>query len=685
MANVKNAFPLENLASDIARNNFNYQSVLSGLIEWNTSKADTVTIRLSKDTNPYFEDYTIPTKKAMEISSRRNESEVSGMVYSGNFSMESIIEKGVYGGAFEYDTATFNPSTDISSNEILLNTTDTFNVGDTIKFVGEDLPQELSTTSLYYVVYFQENAIKVSSIPSGSPISITPTTSPSTATVVKYATNPVRSQSDRGDVIVVKPTVSSNGTTKWRLYYTPVIYDWESGSDYRFGNIVRHDDTLYHVIFSVSNSTVEPASDTLNFRKLFHAWEEGTSYMKDDIVTLDGNAYVVRKDVVAETTPENDPSVYMFYATEWTDRAGQNTYTKGQLVYFYGNSYLCKNGIVDDVVSPDADAENWMQVLLFRVPKSTAISATTVIKQEMDRDAAMFVFANDGDDSNDTTKIHTSIEIKEMEQNSIYDRSVGYFPTCNYAYWPDTNAKIWRQNDTYETRDISVTKRQAYSATMVFEHTDQEHAKTINFINYDGPDLDQGLCIYLPIVSEINGGYAYPEDGFTYDFFFRIWPVAAYTKAVTRDHIINKAQIYVYSATDANSIKNDMCGSPIAKFSMSRATNMFIHGENVSIPDKPVCYRATFVYSKARETWMLFDYYQLPDHIFLGPVGFIDPNNPANLDINADTIGDINPNAAFIGYETAGFPLFQDPFTTTRLTPYRVDLEGWEEFKNRIL
>ena len=212
MANVKNAFPLENLASDIARNNFNYQSVLSGLIEWNTSKADTVTIRLSKDTNPYFEDYTIPTKKAMEISSRRNESEVSGMVYSGNFSMESIIEKGVYGGAFDYDTATFNPSTDITSNEILLNTTDTFNVGDTIKFVGEDLPQELSTTSLYYIVYFQENAIKVSSLPSGAPISITPTTSPSTATVVKYTKNPVRSQSDRGDVIVVKPTVSSNGT-----------------------------------------------------------------------------------------------------------------------------------------------------------------------------------------------------------------------------------------------------------------------------------------------------------------------------------------------------------------------------------------------------------------------------------------------------------------------------------------
>ena len=37
MSNVKNAFPLENLAGDIARNNFNYQSVLSGLIEWNTS------------------------------------------------------------------------------------------------------------------------------------------------------------------------------------------------------------------------------------------------------------------------------------------------------------------------------------------------------------------------------------------------------------------------------------------------------------------------------------------------------------------------------------------------------------------------------------------------------------------------------------------------------------------------
>lgn len=685
MSNVKNAFPLENLAGDIARNNFNYQSVLSGLIEWNTSKADTVTIRLSKDTNPYFEDYTIPTKKAMEISSKRNESSVSGMVYSGNFSMESIIEKSVYGGTFEYDTATFNPSTDIESNEILINATSSYWLGCAIKFVGDDLPQEISASSLYYVVAFQENSIQISSTPSGSPMTITPTTTSSTATIVKYSTNPVRNQSDRGDVIVVKPTISSNGTTKWRLHYAPVIYDWESGSDYRFGNIVRHEDVFYHVIFSVSNSTIEPASDSLNFRRMFHEWEEGASYMKDDIVTLDGSAYVVRKDVVAENTPANDPSAYRFYATEWTDDTDHNTYTKGQLVYLDGKSYLCKNGIVNDVVSPDTDAENWMPVLLFRVPKSTAISATTVVKQEMDRDAALFILANDGLDSNDTTKIHLSIETKEMEQNSIYDRSVGYFPTSNYACWPDTSTKIWRTNDTYETRDIDISKRQDYSAMMVFEHTDQEHAKTINFINYDGPDLDQGLCIYLPIVSEINGGYAYPEDGFTYDFFFRIWPVAAYTNAATRDHIINKAQIYVYSAPDTASIKNDQCGKPIAKFSMSRATNMFIHGENVSIPDKPVCYRATFVYSKARETWMLFDYYQLPDHIFLGPVGFIDPNNPANLDINADTIGDINPNAAFIGYETAGFPLFQDPFTTTRLTPYRVDLEGWEEFKNRIM
>jgi hypothetical protein len=62
---------------------------------------------------------------------------------------------------------------------------------------------------------------------------------------------------------------------------------------------------------------------------------------------------------------------------------------------------------------------------------------------------------------------------------------------------------------------------------------------------------------------------------------------------------------------------DDKCETPIAKFSMARTTNFYMFGENVSIPDKPVCYRATFTYSSVEKRWMVTDYYQLPDHIFV--------------------------------------------------------------------
>ncbi len=62
-SNIGYAFPLEKLGSDIARNNYNYQSILNGLIEWNNTNDDTVLIRLTKDTDPWYEDYEIPSKK----------------------------------------------------------------------------------------------------------------------------------------------------------------------------------------------------------------------------------------------------------------------------------------------------------------------------------------------------------------------------------------------------------------------------------------------------------------------------------------------------------------------------------------------------------------------------------------------------------------------------------------------
>jgi hypothetical protein len=197
---------------------------------------------------------------------------------------------------------------------------------------------------------------------------------------------------------------------------------------------------------------------------------------------------------------------------------------------------------------------------------------------------------------------------------------------------------------------------------MLFDHA-AENVSTINYINYDGPDLDQGLCIYLPVESDTSSGISLPEDGYTFEFFFRIWPNPSLNGKVTNDLIINKAQIYVYSVKNASEAYSGSClTNPIAKFSMARLTNFYVYDENIGIANRPVMYRATFIYSASSGTWKIFDYYQLPDHVFIGPVGFVDPTNPGNIS-NSD-----EPGNAFSGMETAGYPMFSDPFDKVFLT-----------------
>ena len=62
--NIRDVNPLEHLTSDLAKARFNYESILNGLVEWNTSKLKDVTVRLMCDTEPGFVDYTFPTRKS---------------------------------------------------------------------------------------------------------------------------------------------------------------------------------------------------------------------------------------------------------------------------------------------------------------------------------------------------------------------------------------------------------------------------------------------------------------------------------------------------------------------------------------------------------------------------------------------------------------------------------------------
>lgn len=260
--------------------------------------------------------------------------------------------------------------------------------------------------------------------------------------------------------------------------------------------------------------------------------------------------------------------------------------------------------------------------------------------------------------TNDADGVDITVAVRTQENipDTPYNRSVGVFDTVNYVQYPTNENSKWTDTVEYVTDEgRSISEIQDYTAKMVFDHTDP-NAKTVNFLNYEGPDLDQGLAVYLPIRS---GGIK-PVDGYTFEFNLRIWPDPSYTNALTVDHIINKAQIYFYSINDLDCISSP--GNPIARFSMARMTNFYIWAENIAIPDKPVSYYVSFIYSKELDSWLLLDMNQLNDHVFVGPVGFVDPLG--------HTFNELGSNGDYIGYETCAFPTYTDPFSNIDLTRY---------------
>lgn len=283
--------------------------------------------------------------------------------------------------------------------------------------------------------------------------------------------------------------------------------------------------------------------------------------------------------------------------------------------------------------------------------------------------------------------ITSIVRYKEIIPDTPYNRTVGIHDTVDYQLWPyDTSiawdkTKIGKPNPDdnsikyFETDEsILIDQKQKYSASMIFDHNSQK-SKTVNFINYEGPDLDQGLCIYLPI----NSGGAVPMDGFTFEFHFRIWPNPEYTQALTVDHIINKAQIYVYSVPDIGCI--DSPGNPISRFSMARMTNYYIWAENIAIPDKPVSYYAQFIYSKSLNSWMLLNFNQLDDHIFVGPIGFVDPVGFAFNELDSGF-------GEYQTHESSALPTYTDPFSNIDLTRYSTrneDGNGLSTFNKRLI
>lgn len=585
-----NAFPIESIGRDIARNNYNYEAIFNALMEWNNSDKDYINVRLTKNSAPYFHTWTIPTKKAQ--------------AKTASISLVTPVASNAFDLDGEYGIVAATDATDDGKDDVVIRINVVNNGGVHWRafadvFVFDD---ETEAGKLKYAIYRK---------PETDGFSLYIVDSPSDDT-----TTPATEAS-------ATPLVSKYGTGTHGKHHFII----NEGSVY----VVTVDDTLYLEDLGTSKAVYVGS-----------VWEAGHSYNKGDLVVRelgDGTEnYHMFINLADDYANLSDPIDYI-----------------GSLV----------DGSYTDYAGED---QLWKEIVL--LPISNVFNSSAVIRMKPDNDFMGIVLQNADKDYAETS-VNIGIEgnTKYKMSDSTYARRVGVHNTANYTMFPYSTADVWTEGSECKyDPNIPITERQGYSASMVFDHS-RADVTTVNYINYDGPDLDQGLCIYLPVHGETEDGNGEntPEDGYTFDFFFRIWPTPSYNGQSTNDLILNKAQIYVYSVDNADEAKRGSCTlNPLAKFSMARITNFYVYDENIGVPNRPVMYRATFVYAKGEEgsdgQWKLFDYYQLPDHVFIGPVGFVDPTNKGIMD-------DTRPGNEYKGYETAGFPMFADPFEKTSLTP----------------
>ena len=627
--NIRDINPLEHLTSDLSKARFNYASMLNGIVEWNSSKLKDVTVRLMCDTEPGFVDYTFPTKASSD--------------YTG----ANAVDPDGWHGAFSYEQR--------SKISAIVSEDSQYNDIVNIRTAVVEGAESKWTTYASAVLYDETLEVEALAYEGEG----------SEGVIDHESTEPTPNM---GNILVNNNTIASN--------------------DYYRGQFVRikvGNSGFNKIIWITSKIDKGDAFTEANSTNVFEQWDSAhySKYTSAEVneylfVIYNGKVYRPAGAISHSATPDEPNSGWEYFCEVFTTAGGVNFTT------LHGQAYVCApNGNyeyaemfiytgVDNITSipPYTVSEDgsrsanpgWTEKSVILIPIHT-FSETTATRWHVTTDIEAILLRRETDGRVDITPdIRIVPSLKIVGANTVDNGGLAVFDTSNYSEWPGTTP-IWRTGYNYVTDPaIGATSKQNYSAQMVFDHADPQ-CKQCNIINYDGPDLDQGLCIYLPVESVLDGEVVYPNDGRTFEFLFRIWPNPAYNGHESADLIINKAQIYVYSITDRTSIQCH--GMPIAKFSMARLTNFYVFSENIAVPNRPVLYKAKFVYSAAEKTWKTYDYYQIPDCIFLSPSGFVDPSDRSGK---------------AYGVETAGFPLVQDPFSAYDMSPVMVD----DSYRNRI-
>lgn len=612
--------PLQHLTTDAAISQYNYESIMNGLVQWDQSKLDSITIRLAIRTDPYFVDYVLHTKYYYDKT-------------YGSTASEIMLEP----ERFAYDhRVNFAIAKD-----------------DNVKLRVNVVDNGGTSWQLYQLVTVYD----------------------------EYDTVQAYETSDNNESIPVANTYQIVARAKFSQNY-------ESGQYIRMYDFTNHCFSIYCVKEGKSiEGEVTPTADVDTYANLVYEYGESLypphEIPQHDIYINTASAYstayirMPNKPVVTSAKMNNKNSGYMNYCKIYVPGSYDgNKILKGTLVYYQGDFFISLKDapataplVIDDtndyVTFMDDD---WSRA--FPTPISNAViegSGTMRVTAKTDVDG--YVLRNVGEaESNEKTNIAVNGTFSTKGETSAQPTGVNILQSSNYVSWPNQATK-WSEGTMYTTDPtFSAYCKQNYSAVMVFDHTDPDNFKYKNIINYDGPDLDQGLCVMLPVsVMDENNVSHDPEDGTMIEFLFNIWPNHKYDGRASNDLIINKSQIYVYSVPDLAEYNvsgfNVGTVEPIAKFSMARLVNFYMFSENVGVPDRPVCYKARFIYSAKEKRWKTYDYYQLPDHIFLSPNGFVDPSQPEAY-----------------GVQTAGFPLYQNPFSDFNLSAIHVD----QKFKNQI-
>ena len=602
--NIRDINPLEHLTADLAKARFNYESILNGLVEWNDSKLTNVTVRLMCDTEPGFVDYTFPTKRS---------SEGNGGNVADPYSWEN-----------SYSYAQRYPVSAMISEDPLNN--DKIDARITVNEAAESTWKLCASAVLYDEKWVTEGNGDADASVDYIPGQFIRVYYPETAcSSLRWVNRKI----GKGESIL--DGNSRNVVVRWSLDRINE-YRQSDTMDYLF---VVYDGKVYRPTGTVNRSVPSAAGS---------GWEYYCDVFSEDGKLDHGKVYLY--DPVSADTDYRYGEFFVY--------TGEDT------AYAYPPYDL---NAEDGQPAARSYNDGWENPSVILLPVTPDFNKTNAVRWTTTTDIEALLLLRTGEGSADKVPdIEIKPNVRLIGGTTEDNGGLAVFDTANYAEWPGTTPK-WSPGHNYST-DVTkgINEKQNYSATMVFDHANPD-CKECNIVNYDGPDLDQGLIIYLPVESVQDGKIVYPKNGRMFEFLFRIWPNPAYNGHETADLVINKAQIYVYSVPSRNAL--DCHPAPIAKFSMARLTNFYVFSENIAVPNRPVLIKARFVYSGDEKTWKTYDYYQLPDCIFLSPNGFVDPGRPSD---------------ETYGVETAGFPLVQDPFSNYDLSPVLVD----DSFRNRI-